>query len=227
MILLKQIARRARWETRMVVDRIGDRFYSIDTVPVGPMPMPAETAKFGDAYVNGPVSYWLLRYYIDWKKLGPTDVFYDIGCGHGRVLCMVARRRVRMCIGIELSGEFAKKARENVAKLRGRLSPVEVRVGDAAETDYPEGTMFYFGNPFGPATMREVLKRIGDSVATKPRSITCVFVLPQQESRSDSLREVIENSQFLHLRGRRFLPGSPMGAEYWAWEPKQPRSIAF
>jgi len=220
MSVLKRIARRARWEVRLGLDHIGDRYYSIDTVPAGPLPKSLESSRFGDAYVNGPVSYWILRSYIDCKKLGAKEVFYDIGCGHGRVLCMVARHRVAKCIGIELSTEFAEKARANAAALRGRISPIEVHVGDAAEMDYTDGTTFYFGNPFGADTMRAVLKRIGETVAAKPRAVRCIFVLPTT-ARLDAIGRVIETSGWLRFVGEQSLWYSPMRVEYWAWGPNR------
>jgi SAM-dependent methyltransferase len=220
MTALKRSARRVRWELRLGLDRIVDWLYSIDTVVAGPLPRAKESSRFDDAYVNGPVSYLILRSYLDCRKFGPREVFYDIGCGHGRVLCMVARHRVAKSIGIELSTEFAEKARANAAALRGRVSPIEVRVGDAAEMDYTDGTTFYFGDPFGANTMRAVLKRIGETVAAKPRAVRCIFILPMAE-RSDAVRRVIETSGWLRFVGEQSLSYSPMRVEYWAWGPNQ------
>lgn len=216
MSLLKQKARRVRWEVRLGLDRVVDWFYSIDTVVAGPLPHAVESSRFGDAYVNGPVSYWILRSYLNCKNLGTKEVFYDIGCGHGRVLCMVARHRIAKCIGIELSAEFAEKARGNAAALHGRVSPIEVRVGDAAEMDYTDGTTFYFGDPFGAGTMRAVLKRIGESIQAKPRAVRCIFVLAVAE-RSQAVRRVIEDSGWLRFVGEQTLSYSSMRAEYWEW----------
>jgi len=220
MSVLKRSAQRARWLLRLGVDRVGDWFYSIDTVVAGALPHASEISRFGDAYVNGPVSYWILRSYLDCKTLGPKEVFYDIGCGHGRVLCMVARHRVAKCIGIELSKEFAEKARTNAVALRGRVSPIELRVGDAAEMDYSDGTTFYFGDPFGAYTMRSVLKRIGETLTANPRAIRCIFVLPIFE-RSDAVRRVIETSGWLNFVGGQSLPYSPMRVEYWGGGPNR------
>jgi SAM-dependent methyltransferase len=211
---------RARRKLRLGLDRILDWFYSIDTVVADPLPYARESSRFGDAYVNGPVSYWILRSYLDCKNLGPKEVFYDIGCGHGRALCMVARHRVAKCIGIELSKEFADKARANAAALRGRVSPIEVRVGDAVEMDCSDGTTFYFGDPFGADTMRAVLKRIGETVQANPRAVRCIFVLPAAE-RSEMVRRVIETSGWLRFVGEQTLSYSPMRVEYWAGGPKR------
>lgn len=218
MNILKTIARRARWEIRLALDRVVDRFYSIDTAIAGKLPEAHESSRFGDTHVNGPVSYWILRSYIDWKDLGPEEVFYDIGCGDGRVLCVAARHRIAKCVGIELSSQFARKARANAAAMRGRVSQVEVRVGDAAEMDYSDGTTFYFGDPFGPDTMRAVLKRIGTTLSTNPRNVRCIFVLTTAE-RSDAVGQAIKESGWLRFVGRRSLPYSPMRVEHWAWQP--------
>ena len=218
MNILKTIARRARWEMRLALDRAMDRFYSIDTAIAGHLPEAQESSRFGDTHVNGPVSYWILSSYIDWKELGPEEVFYDIGSGDGRVLCVAARHRIAKCVGIELSPRFAEKARANAAAMRGRVSQIEVRVGDAAEMDYTDGTTFYFGDPFGPDTMRAVLKRIGDTVATNPRSVRCIFVLTTAE-RSDAVGQAIKDSGWLRFAGKRSLPYSPMRVEHWSWEP--------
>jgi len=218
--VLKQIVMRVRWEVRLGLDRIVDRYYSIDTVVRAPLPKAFESGQFADAYVNGSTSYWILRYYFDYKKLGPQEVFYDVGCGHGRVLCAVARHHVAKCVGIELSAEFAEKARANVAALRGRISPIEVRVGDAAQMDYADGTTFYFGNPFGADTMQAVLKQIGETVAANPRAVKCIFLLPREQG-SDAVRGVIEATGWLRFVTGQPLPFSPMRIDYWASEPTQ------
>jgi len=225
MSLLKRNAQRVRWVLRLGLDRLVDSLYSIDTVIAGPLPYALETSRFGDAYVNGPVSYWILRSYLDCKTFGAKEVFYDIGCGHGRVLCMVARHRISKCVGVELSAEFAKKARANAATLRGRRSPIEVNVEDAAEMNYTDGTTFYFGDPFGAETMRAVLKRIGDSLVENPREVRCIFVLPLAES-SGGVRRVIQSTGWLRFTGERSLSYSPMRAEYWSWAPNPSKKVS-
>src|SRR5712691_8267724 len=49
---------------------------------------------------------------------GHTQVFLDMGCGSGRMICAAARRHYQKVIGIEQSPELAKLARENIARLR-------------------------------------------------------------------------------------------------------------
>lgn len=204
---------------RLGVDLLGDWLYAIDTVEPGPLPLAKERSRFGDAYVNGPVSYWILHSYLHCKKLGTDEIFYDIGCGDGRVLCMAARYRIAKCVGIEISENFAAKARANAKSLRGRLAPIEVRVGDAAEMDYNDGTTFYFGDPFGADTMLAVLNRIHGTLKNNPRSIQCIFVLPIAE-RSNAVRQVIATSGWLQYINHKHLRYSAMRAEYWAYHPE-------
>jgi SAM-dependent methyltransferase len=176
-----------------------------------------ETSRFRDVNINGPVSYWLLHKFIDRSQIHHEDVFYDVGCGHGRVLCFVARKRVSKCVGIELSAEFAARAQVNARTLRGRLSPIEVHVGDAADADYEEGTVFFFGDPFGHKTLRLVLARIWQTLAARPRRVLCIFWIP---SFVDPLvEESIRSTGWLTYSGTRSVFYSPMRAEYWTHEP--------
>jgi SAM-dependent methyltransferase len=200
----------------MLLDRTMDRYYSIDTA-VYDLPRALERSHFKDAHGNMSISYWLLHRYIDRNFFSPEDTFYDIGCGYGRVLCFVARWTIAKCIGVEISNDFAEKARRNAASQRRRLSPIEVRVGDAAEMDYTDGTIFFFSDPFGADTMRAVLSRIHDSLLINPRRVKCIF-LSGTSSREGSraVAEVIRASAWLTQVGKRSLPYSPLSAEYWA-----------
>jgi SAM-dependent methyltransferase len=220
MSVFAKLARTIRWETRLLVDRLGDLYYSIHTVQNGQMPLTDEESIYGDAYVNGPVSYWILKYYLDWQRLNPNEIFFDVGCGDGRVLCMVARRKVRKCVGIELSRNFADKAIENAKNLRARVSPIEVRVGDAAVMDYSESTILYFGNPFGADTMKAVLNQLRKSVIAVPRSVLCIVILPV-EQRLDPVREALKSTAWLNLSRTKRFPGSALEAEYWEWNPSR------
>ncbi len=208
---------RLRHAVRLAVDRFGDRLFGINTVIAGALPHACEDCRFRDAFVNGPVSYGLLWRFVGKLNLCPGDVFYDIGCGDGRVLCFVARHPVTRCVGIELSREFASRARTNVARLRHRASPVEVRTGDAVDMDYSDGTAFYFGDPFGELTMREVLRKIGVSVDLHPRPVRCVFVL-RRDGRA-GVQDAIRKSGWLSFAGRLAWPFSPMFAEHWSFRP--------
>ena len=132
-----------RRKLRLLLDRLFDCLYGIDTV-TDAMTYSRQSSIYHDQKVNGPVSYWLLHHYINRRQFMRTsDVFIDIGCGHGRVLCYVARRAVSKVVGYEISQEFVERAKINASCLRGRKSAIEVHVADAIHVDYVDGTVFF------------------------------------------------------------------------------------
>ncbi len=201
---------RCRSALRLAIDLVIDRHWGIDTL-TGTWVTPEKDGKFKDAAQNVPLSYYLLFRFLRRNAFKLDDVFYDIGCGNGRVLCYVARTRVSKAIGIELSRTFADKARANAEKLRGRVSPIEVRCGDAVEMDYRDGTVFFFYNPFGPQTLRSVLNKIQETVVSNPRSICVMYQNPVYSS-------VFRSSGWLKYAGKReyFLCKQQM--ELWLYE---------
>jgi SAM-dependent methyltransferase len=150
---------------------------------------------FADGERYESIDYDLLARYARLLPAGPDDVVYDVGCGMGRVLCVFARRGVKRCVGIEIDPELAEIARENAARLRGRRCPIDVRVGDAAFADYSEGTIYYLFNPFGPKTVRSVLRRIGATLHRDPRRLHVAYCHPHHEW-------VLEDCDWLRCSGR-------------------------
>jgi len=96
------------------------------------------------------------------------DVFVDIGCGKGRVLCCAARWPVTKVMGVDLSAEFCEAARQNARHARGLQTPIEVHTGLADEFDYAESSACFLFSPFGAETMRKVLAKIHTDRDGKP-----------------------------------------------------------
>jgi SAM-dependent methyltransferase len=201
------IARRLR-------ENIIDRRLNIRTArPLDRRPSIGLSSSFGDALEYQVVDYQLLRRYMEPLRIGPDDVLIDIGCGMGRVLCVFARTRLRKCIGIEISEELASIAKRNARSLHGCRTPIEIRVGDAAEADYSVGTIFWIYNPFGERTMYTVLSGLGESLSVSPRRIQIVYVNPVCEA-------VFRQFSWLICTGVRNFPFYHSGAEgakvsYW------------
>jgi predicted RNA methylase len=201
------IARRLR-------ERIIDRRLNIQTArPLDRCASGELPSCFGDALEYQVVDYQLLHRYMEPLRVGPDDVVIDIGCGMGRVLCVFARTRLRKCIGIEISEELASIAKRNARSLRGRRTPIEIRLGDAAEADYSGGTIFWIYNPFGEQTMHAVLSRLGQSLSASPRRIQIVYVNPICEA-------VFRQFSWLRCTSERNFPFFHSGAEgakvsYW------------
>ena len=117
------------------------------------------------------------------KKVNLTkdDVFVDIGCGKGRMLCCSALFNVREAIGIEQSPDLCAIARSNAARMRGRKAPITIIQAAAQEFDYRRGTVFYLYNPFDQSVLGEVLEKIRCSLDETRRPIRIAYSHPDHE----------------------------------------------
>ena len=102
-------------------------------------------------------------------------VFYDIGCGKGRPLCVMARHPFAKVVGVELREDLCAVARENARNLRGRLAPIEIVCGDASSVELGAGDVYFFFNPFGAPTLQRVLAAIQQSLTPAPRELTLIY----------------------------------------------------
>ena len=138
----------------------------------------ADHAIHNDSVSYDPADYRTIGRMMRVLSPGNDDVFYDIGCGKGRVLCVAARLRLKKVVGIELLEELCMAARHNAESLRGRKKPINVICANATKADYSDGTVFTLYNPFGEATMRVVIKSIRESFYKNPRSIRIGYYMP-------------------------------------------------
>lgn len=126
----------------------------------------------------GTIPYRAINTILNHLHLDSSDVFVDLGCGKGRVLCCAAQHSVNSSIGVEYSAPLSEIAKENVKKLRRSRSPVKVQTTEAQTFDYSVGSVFYMFHPFGPNTLREVMKELKKGLQRVPRKIRIVYVNP-------------------------------------------------
>jgi SAM-dependent methyltransferase len=146
-----------------------ERFLRIDTT--GHV---APTVKWGVHYT--PLPYQVIRRLLERMQPSSQDTFVDIGCGKGRVLCCAARRPLKKVIGIEVNETLVALARENIRKLRGRRSPVEVVGLGAEQFDYSECTLIYLYNPFDKPIMNLVFDALSETYRRSPRHVMIAYV---------------------------------------------------
>ena len=151
----------------------------------------ADQSQHKDSVVYCPADYFNIRRAIRILAPNGDDVFYDIGCGKGRVVCVLARLALRRVVGIEVSEPLCAAARRNIERLRQRKAPVEIRCEDAAQTDISDGTIYFMFNPFGEATMRAFLGNLECSLHINPRRIRVVYYNPVFD-------EVLRSCDWLH-----------------------------
>jgi precorrin-6B methylase 2 len=133
-----------------------------------------DSSVYEDALCYQPTRQHHLQEIADYLQPSPRDVFVDLGCGKGRMICFMARYRLKKIIGVELRPELAEIARRTVEAL-APVTPVIVCQEDAATFETDEGTIYYLFNPFGAATVREVIINIRESLTLNPRAVRIVY----------------------------------------------------
>jgi cyclopropane fatty-acyl-phospholipid synthase-like methyltransferase len=61
-----------------------------------------DSSVYEDALCYQPTRQHHLQEIADYLQPSPRDVFVDLGCGKGRMICFMARYRLRKIIGVEL-----------------------------------------------------------------------------------------------------------------------------
>lgn len=156
-----------------------------------------------DSVHYGTMAYRTVLGVLDRLALLPSDVFVDIGSGKGRVLCCAARTPVRRVVGVELSADLCRQARLNAARLRGRRAPITVENTPADQYDYSDATVLFLFDPFGPATLRSVLGRIGEE--TRGNGLRLAYANPTHDA-------VFQEQPWLH--GRELVARDTTGWEH-------------
>jgi SAM-dependent methyltransferase len=139
------------------------------------LPQILSQPKHSDSVAYEVPDYTYLRKIRRMLNPGPDDVVYDLGCGMGRFICLMAQRKVRRCVGVELQPPLCDIAQRNARRLRGRQAPVEIVCADAATADISQGSIYYMYNPFGADTLRDVLDNLRCSLSANPRKATLVY----------------------------------------------------
>jgi SAM-dependent methyltransferase len=121
----------------------------------GVIPIDHEDAVHYATMAYGPI--WRI---LSCLELQPDDIFVDIGCGKGRVLCCAARYPMEHVYGVDVSPKLCEVARANGEHLRGRRAPITVRNAVAQDFDYSEATVLFLFDPFGADTLRLVLDKL-------------------------------------------------------------------
>lgn len=139
-----------------------------------------DTTGFVDPTVQWGVHYTPLPYHIIQRILArlalqPHDVFVDIGCGKGRVVCCVCRLSVRRVVGIEVNQELLNQANTNAQRMRQKKSPFEGLALPAEDYDYADATVIYLYNPFDRPIMDKVFARLDDSYHRSPRPLRVAY----------------------------------------------------
>ena len=176
-----------------------ERFHAKSTGPTG------ATYDFSDGFVNAVLGFddTLLQPEVELSpemvffqatpvrcvlelvsraQLTEADVFFDLGCGTGKVLMLAALLTQAAAVGVELEPAYCDFARARVEALG--LSRVQLRNEDARQADLSEGSAFFLFHPFTGAILDAVLKRLrAQTEGKRIRLCTlgrCTFAVAQE-----------------------------------------------
>jgi SAM-dependent methyltransferase len=173
-----------------------------------------------DAVPYSTFAYWAIERVLDGLALSSGDVFVDLGCGKGRVVCAAARRSLRKCVGVDVDAALCNAARGNAARMRGgsRIAPIEIINLPAQEFDYSECTALFLFNPFGPGTLTAVMQSLIDSMRAAPRQVRIAYVNPRHDR---CIAETGAFKQYAHWQCR---PHGRLKFDVTFWESSADRS---
>jgi SAM-dependent methyltransferase len=140
--------------------------------------LPSERSRDAEHKIYTPTVYRIIFQVLRRLPLKDSDVFVDLGCGKGRVVCCAAHLGAARVIGIEYVKEIYEIAAKNAELMRHRRSPITIKHGEAQDHDFTEGTVFYMYNSFGPDTLRTVLSKIEAGLQRNPREIRIAYINP-------------------------------------------------
>lgn len=142
-------------------DALQDRWRRVDTRSlIARNYARADRSSFRDSVRYQPPSWRQVRWILSHLELKADDVFVDVGCGMGRILCSAAQHDLTHVMGVEIDPELADVARRNLNTMRGRRISAEVHCADAIDFDYAAATILFLFHPFGPRTMRAFLQTV-------------------------------------------------------------------
>jgi cyclopropane fatty-acyl-phospholipid synthase-like methyltransferase len=160
-------------------------------------------------YATSPYSF--IMQILHSLNMVHSDVFVDIGCGKGRVLCCASRFEIEKVIGVEVDNDLYKIARQNVRKARGTKSSVQIIHASAIDFDFRIGTIYYLFDTYGESSLSTTLAKMKESLKEHPRPIRIVYVNPVHEA-------VLRKSDWLQMydkwqAGKRF--GFTNDVSFW------------
>jgi predicted RNA methylase len=168
---------------RADTDRSFDQRYGTDTG--GSVETPhlgiADVAVREQAVRYLPSPERVTRWMLDTRRIDYREYsFVDLGCGKGRVLLVASTYPFRRVIGVEISQELSRIARQNVDRFpaSARQSEIEVQTIDASTMQFPDTHLLvHMYHPFGPELTRAVLQRLERSVQAAPRKVMVAYLL--------------------------------------------------
>jgi SAM-dependent methyltransferase len=111
--------------------------------------------------------------------------FIDLGSGKGRTLLMASEYPFKRIVGVEVVAELHRAAQENIQAYKSptqQCSEIQAVCADARDFELPEEPLvLYLFNPLPEAALRQLIDRLGKSLARSPRAVWIVYHHPMHE----------------------------------------------
>jgi SAM-dependent methyltransferase len=126
-----------------------------------------------------PTPWDILPLALTRREVSTDDVFLDIGCGKGRVLCQAATHYpFKSVVGIDFSELMTGLSRENLGRVKRHIVARKHLVHHIDARDFPipdEATVVYLFNPFVGRTFTELAQRLRQSYHRRPRALRIIY----------------------------------------------------
>jgi ubiquinone/menaquinone biosynthesis C-methylase UbiE len=123
-------------------------------------------------------------------KIHEKDVVYDIGCGDGNFLSLVATVMSTEEItlnGVEIEEERARQAEQRISECCGPRTTVSILVKNALEVDYSGGTCFFmYLIPRGLRLISPILANIKHPIRIVTFMNPLPFITPTESVKIES-----------------------------------------
>lgn len=160
-----------------------ERWYGIETSEY------MDSVSDPDCLRYEPSEYRALRKVFTFVRPDPRrDVLLDYGSGKGRAIVVGGTFGFSRIIGVEISPDLNRVARENLAraKRRMRCRNIELVTMDAAAYRVPNDvTTIFLYNPFKGEYLSRVLDNIRQSLSDSPRRLVVAYKNPQADLQAD------------------------------------------
>ena len=187
-----------RWVYRHTVAFAGrsvDRALGVSTTFAAP---PGPWQAFDHTSLNSRPFGWLNFFRVfRTLKIGPDDVFLDLGAGTGRASICASFLPFRRVIGVEIDPVIHAQAHRNAETLRTRSrAKITFVNADARSFAIPDDvTVIFLYNPFIGDVFEQVAANIFASLDRAPRQLRLVYGYPKMQAfleRTGRCREVAE-----------------------------------
>jgi SAM-dependent methyltransferase len=115
-------------------------------------------------------------------------LFVDLGCGKGKLLLLASELPFKGVIGIDVVPQMVQAAEENLKTYSRprRCQAIQVISGNVRDFPLPEDpAIYYLYDPFQSGVVARVLDRLQRSLASAPRPIFIIYMLPEHRRLMD------------------------------------------